>query len=163
MRCWISLPWQLHAPPSSVLPIQSCKAQCGWRLSFAAVKLALHVAANLWEAHIGYGYFRDEFYYILCGRNLAWGYVDHGPGVAVQAKLSLLLFGKSLAGLRFLSALGGAGRVFLTGMLAWSMGGRRPAQALAMIGVLVAPQYLGTDSFLSMNSYESLFWMTCWR
>lgn len=132
-------------------------------LVFAAVKLALHVAANLWEAHIGYGYFRDEFYYILCGRNLAWGYVDHGPGVAVQAKLSLLFFGKSLAGVRFLSALGGAGRIFLTGMLAWSMGGRRPAQALAMIGVLVAPQYLGTDSFLSMNSYESLFWMTCWR
>jgi hypothetical protein len=30
-----------------------------------------------------------------------------------------------------------------------------------MIGVLVAPQYLGTDSFLSMNSVESVFWMVC--
>jgi hypothetical protein len=130
-------------------------------LLFAAIKLALHVAANLWETHIGYGYFRDELYYILCGRNLAWGYVDHGPGVALQAKVSLALFGRSLAGIRMLSAGAGAGRVFLTGVLAWSLGGRRRAQALAMIGVLVAPQYLGTDSYLSMNSFESVFWMGC--
>ncbi|CAN5489833.1 glycosyltransferase family 39 protein [soil metagenome] len=130
-------------------------------LLFAAIKLMLQVAANLWEAHIGYGYFRDEMYYILCGRHPAWGYVDHGPVVAVQANLSIALFGKSLAGIRMLSALAGAGRIFLTGVLAWSLGGRRPAQALAMICVLVAPQYLALDSFLSMNSMESLFWMTC--
>jgi len=130
-------------------------------LLFAAIKLALHIATNLWEAHLGYGYFRDEMYYILCARHLAWGYVDHGPLVAIQAKLALALFGKSLAGIRMLSAAGGAGRVLLTGLLTWSLGGRRSAQALAMIGVLVGPQYLGTDSFLSMNSIESLFWMTC--
>ena len=128
---------------------------------FAAIKLALHIAANLWEAHIGYGYFRDELYYIICGRHLAWGYVDHGPGVAIQANLALALFGKSLAGIRMLSAAGGAARVFLTGILAWSLGGRRPAQELAMLCVLLSPQYLGTDSYLSMNSFESLFWMTC--
>lgn len=128
---------------------------------FATIKLALHVATNLWEAHIGWGYFRDEFYYLICGRHLAWGYVDQGPIVALQAKLTTALFGKSLAGIRMLSAAGGAARVFLTGILAWSLGGRRPAQALAMIGVLIAPQYLAIDSFLSMNSMESMFWMTC--
>ena len=52
-------------------------------LGFALLKFALHVAANLWQAHIGWGYFRDEFYYIACGRHLAWGYVDHGPIVAL--------------------------------------------------------------------------------
>lgn len=139
----------------------SLQAALNPALIFAAIKLALHIATNLWEAHIGYGYFRDEFYYIICGRHLAWGYVDHGPAVALQARLAIALFGKSLAGIRMLSALAGAGRVFLTGVLAWSLGGRRPAQALAMIGVLLTPQYLGTDSYLSMNSVESLFWMTC--
>jgi hypothetical protein len=129
--------------------------------AFAIIKLLFHIATNLWEAHIGYGYFRDELYYIICGRNLAWGYVDHGPLVALQAKLAIALFGKSLAGLRALSAAAGAGRVFFTGILAWSLGGRRPAQSLAMLGVLVAPQYLGTDSYLSMNSVESIFWMSC--
>jgi hypothetical protein len=128
---------------------------------FAAIKLVLHVAANLWESHIGYGYFRDEMYYLICGRHLAWGYVDHGPLVALQARASEVFFGHSLVGLRLLSALAGAARVFLTGVLAWSLGGRRPAQGLAMLGVLVVPQYLGIDSFLSMNSFESVFWMLC--
>ena len=127
---------------------------------FAAIKLVIHIAANAWQAHLGWGYFRDEFYYIACGRHIAWGYVDHGPLVALQARLSIALFGKSLVGIRMLSALAGAGRVFVTGLLAWALGGRRPAQGLAMIGVLIAPQYLGTDSYLSMNSFESLFWMT---
>ena len=130
-------------------------------LLFAAVKLALHVATNLWQAHIGWGYFRDEFYYVACGRHLAWGYVDHGPLVAVQSRLAEILFGHSLAGLRLLSAVGGATRVLLTGLLCWALSGRRPAQSLAMLAVLVAPQYLGTDGYLSMNSFESPFWMLC--
>jgi hypothetical protein len=140
---------------------QALRAAVRLALVFAAIKFVLHLVTNLWEAHIGYGYFRDELYYIMCCRHLAWGYVDHGPGVAIQARLSLALFGKSLAGIRMLSAAGGAGRVFLTGILAWSLGGRRPAQALAMICVVLASQYLGTDSYLSMNSVESIFWMTC--
>jgi hypothetical protein len=130
-------------------------------LFFAAIKLALHIATNLWEAHIGYGYFRDELYYLICGRHLAWGYVDHGPIVALQARLAETFFGHSLVGIRMLSAAAGAARVLLTGILAWSLGGRRPAQSLAMIGILLAPQYLGIDSYLSMNSFESIFWMGC--
>ncbi len=128
---------------------------------FAAAKLLLQFALTLWTLHIGYGYFRDEFYYIACGRHLAWGYVDHGPIVALQARLGELLFGDSVFGIRVLSAAAGAAMVFLTGVIAWAMGGRRPAQALAMFGVIVCPQYLGADGFLSMNSCEPMFWMTC--
>src|ERR1700735_1853294 len=153
--------FQLHSTHTTVVRPVDSTLQSAVRLAlgFAAIKLLLHIGANLWESHIGYGYFRDEMYYILCGRHMAWGYVDHGPGVALQAKLALAIFGKSLAGIRIFSAMAGAGRIFLTGVLTWSLGGRRPAQALAMIGVLVAPQYLGTDSYLSMNSFESIFWM----
>jgi hypothetical protein len=130
-------------------------------LIFAAAKLALQFALTLWTEHLGYGYFRDEFYYIACGRHLAWGYVDHGPVVALQARAGELLFGDSVFGLRILSALAGAIVVFLTGILAWALGGKRPAQALAMLGILLCPQFIGTDGFLSMNSFEPLFWMTC--
>jgi len=150
------------ASTTVVLPTDlALKSALHLALLFAAIKFALHLATNLWQAHIGWGYFRDELYYLICARHLAWGYVDQGPIVALQAKLTTTLFGTSLAGIRMLSALSGAGRVFLTGLLAWSLGGRRPAQALAMICVLVSPQYLGLDSFLSMNSTESIFWMTC--
>lgn len=129
--------------------------------AFAAVKLLLQFALTLWTLHLGYGYFRDEFYYIACGRHLAWGFVDHGPVVAVQARVGEMLFGDSVFGIRVLSALAGAATVFLAGVLAWAMEGRRPAQALAMLAVLVAPQYIGVDGFLSMNSFEPVFWMLC--
>ena len=128
---------------------------------FAAVKLALQFALTLWTEHLGYSYFRDEFYYIACGRHLAWGYVDHGPIVALQARMGEILFGDSVFAVRILSALAGAVAVFLTGMIAWALGGRRPAQALAMFGLIVCPQYIGTDGYLSMNSFEPVFWMTC--
>lgn len=128
---------------------------------FAAAKLLLQFALTMWTQHLGYGYFRDEFYYIACGWHLAWGYVDHGPIVALQARLGEFLFGDSVFGIRVLSAVAGAVAVFLTGMIAWAMGGRRPAQALAMFGLIVCPQYIGTDGYLSMNSFEPVFWMTC--
>lgn len=127
---------------------------------FALVKLVLQVSVNLWEAHLGWGYFRDEMYYILCGQHLDWGYVDHGPIVALQARAAVALFGRSLAGIRMFSALAGAAKLFLTGLITWSLGGRRVAQALAMLGVLLAPEFLALDSFLSMNSFEPVFWMS---
>jgi hypothetical protein len=128
---------------------------------FAATKLAVQFALTLWTEHLGYGYFRDEFYYIACGRHLAWGYVDQGPVVALQARLGEVLFGDSVFAIRVFSAGAGAVAVFLTGVIAWALGGGRPAQALAMFGLIVCPQYIGTDGYLSMNSFEPVFWMTC--
>jgi hypothetical protein len=128
---------------------------------FATVKLLMQFALTLYTCHLGYGYFRDEFYYLACGHHLAWGFVDHGPIVAVQAQLGELLFGDSVFGIRVLSAFAGAVMVFLTGMLAWTIEGRRAAQALAMFTVLMSPQYIGVDGFLSMNSWEPVFWMLC--
>jgi hypothetical protein len=129
--------------------------------AFAVLKLALTFALTLYTQHLGYSYFRDEFYYIACGRHLAWGYVDHGPIVAIQARLGEILFGDSVFGIRILSAVAGAIMVFLGGIITWSLGGRRPAQALAMLGLILTPQYIGTDGFLSMNSCEAMFWSTC--
>src|SRR5277367_6165219 len=149
--------------PNSSFPPLTDRLQQALRLAalFALLKLAMQVGATIYTTHIGYGYFRDEMYYIMCGRFLDWGYVDQSPMVALQARLATILFGKSLVGLRFFSALAGAARVFLTGLIAWSLGGRRSAQGLAMLAVVVAPCYIGGDGYLSMNSFESIFWMGC--
>ena len=129
--------------------------------AFGAAKLLLQIALTLWTRHLGYGYFRDEFYYIACGRHLAWGFVDHGPVVALQARVAAALFGTSLLGIRMLSAAAEAIAVALTGIGAWALGGRRPAQALAMLGILVAPITIAMGGFLSMNSCEPMFWTAC--
>lgn len=131
-------------------------------LAFALLKLAVHIVANLLTQHFGYGIFRDELYYFVCGRHLAWGYVDQAPMVAMQARLAEMLFGlHNQAMFRIFSALAGSVTIVLTGMLAWSFGGKRSAQALAMTAVLFAPVYLGIDGFLSMNSFGPVFWMGC--
>jgi dolichyl-phosphate-mannose-protein mannosyltransferase len=107
-----------------------------------------------------YGYFRDELYFLDCGRHLDWGYVDHAPMIGLVARLALLL-GGSLQVLRIFPAVAGAALVALTILMAHRMGACRFGQALAGLAVLVAPIYLGVCSILSMNAFEPLFWMGC--
>lgn len=120
------------------------------------MKLALHLYAGR-----RYGYFVDELYYLACARHLAWGYVDQPPLIALVAWLERALMGDSLSAIRFLPALSGAAKVLLTGLIARELGGRRFAQGLAALCVLLAPGLLALDHFLSMNTFEPLFWMGC--
>ena len=136
----------------------------GWPVqSLDPRSLAILVAAKL-AVHLAtagrYGYFRDELYFLDCGRHLDWGYVDCAPLIAVYAKVALLL-GASLPVLRSIAAVAGAARVALTMVLAREMGGGRYAQSLAGLCALAAPIYLGMDSILTMNGFEALFWMGC--
>ncbi len=91
---------------------------------------------------------------------MAAGYVDHPPLVALQAHLADLLFGHAnLIAFRMLPALAGSLTVVLTGLLATTLGGTRKAAALAMLAVLPAPVLLATQSFVSMNAWDPVFWM----
>jgi hypothetical protein len=119
-----------------------------------AAKLLLHIFTSVQR----YGYFRDELYYLDLGRHLAFGYVDCAPLVALYARAALLL-GGSLAALRILPAFAGAALVALSILIARELGGRRYAQWLTGIAVLLSPGFLIMDSFLSMNAFEPLFWM----
>jgi hypothetical protein len=127
----------------------------GLLLALGGTKLLIHAALCA-----RYGYFRDELYFLDCGRHLDWGYVDHAPMVGLVARLALLL-GGSLPVLRLISALAGALLVALTMLVARELGGGRFAQGLAGLAVIAAPIYLATDSILSMNAFEPLFWMGC--
>jgi len=108
-----------------------------------------------------YGYFRDELYYIACGRHLDFGYVDQPPSSILLLRLSQLLLGDSLFAIRLLPALSGAAIVALTGIIAREMGGRAWAVALACAGSLCALFNLAVGNFFSMNAFEPLFWMGC--
>lgn len=137
-------------------------------LAMAALKLAIQIVGNVLAQRAGYGIFRDEMYYLILGRHLAFGYVDEPPMIALVARLTDILFGyRNMALLRLLPALAGAVKVFLTGALVWSLGlglssaTRKAAAAMAMLGVIVAGVYLGIDGFLSMNAFEPVFWMPC--
>jgi hypothetical protein len=127
-------------------------------LYVALANLALHLYAT---ATHGYGYFRDELYYIACSRHLDWGYVDQPPLIALVTKVTILLFGDSLLVLRLVPALAISGLILLTGSLAKELGGGRFAQALAALALLLAPIFLATGSLLTMNAFEPLIWIGC--
>ena len=122
----------------------------------AACKLLVHL-------HVGrhYGYFVDELYYLACSRHLDWGYVDQPPLIALATWLVRALLGDSLPAIRLLPALAGAAEVVLTALIARELGGKRFAQGLAALAVLVAPGFLIFSGLLTMNALEPLFWMGC--
>src|ERR1700754_3016791 len=106
-------------------------------LSLSAAKLVLHFLTNG-----GYGYFRDELYYLACGEHLDWGYVDQSPLIAVVAWFERAVFGDSLFALRLLPALAGAATVLLTGLIAREVGGWRLAGVGGCVSGIVRPSLL---------------------
>ncbi len=108
-----------------------------------------------------YGYFRDEMYFLACAEHLAWGYPDHAPLSVFLAKFSREILGDSLHAIRFLPEFAGALRILITGFIVKEFGGKHFATLIACLAVLAAPGYLAIDNLLSMNSYESVFWMGC--
>jgi len=127
-----------------------------WRLllALAALHALLHLATNgRW------GPFRDELYYLACADHLDWGYVDHPPlSIALLAAWRALV-GDGIWAIRMLPAAAGAALVFLTGLAARELGGRRAAQGLAAGAALIAPAILATTAFYSMNAFEPLVWL----
>src|SRR5271155_5476026 len=91
-------------------------------------------------------------------RHLDWGYVDAAPLIALYAKIALWM-GGSLAALRILPALAGTALIALTILIARELGGGRYAQFLSGLTILLCPAVLTSDSLLTMNAFEPLFWM----
>ena len=119
----------------------------------ALFKLLLHLLTA-----DNYGYFRDELYYMAAGEHL--DYVDFPPFVAVVAALTRALLGDSLVALHFLPALAGAAVVVLAGLMARELGGGRFAQGLAALATLIPPTFLVFGTWLSMDAFDQLFWVS---
>jgi hypothetical protein len=107
----------------------------------------------------GYGFFRDELYFIACGKHLAWGYVDQPPGAPLVAWFSQKILGQTLFAIRFVPILFATAQILITGLTARAMGGRSYAQFLTCLCVLAAPQYFG--SYLNTDMFMTLGWAAC--
>ncbi len=120
-------------------------------MPFAA--LAVHVVTLG-----GYGWFRDEFYYVACASRLAWGYVDQPPLSVAILKAVLAVAGVSLPAIRLAAGVAGALTVLIVGLIAREIGGKTLAQATAMLAAIVTPEYLATDHVYSMNAWDLVAW-----
>ena len=119
----------------------------------ALVRIAIYAIAAP-----NYGYFRDELYYLACGEHPAWGYVDQPPLIAWIAWLLEHTIGTSLYALRLLPMMGDVGGIFVAGLLARDLGGKRWAMVLAAMAVLVMPIFLGLSHLFTMNAFDPMLW-----
>jgi hypothetical protein len=125
--------------------------------AIAAFSFALHMMVNG-----RYGYFRDEFEYIICGNHPAWGYVDQPPLVPILSRIFRAIFGDSLRSIRLMPALSTSALILLTGLITRELGGKRFAVLLSAITILIAPIYLSGGSLLTSNcDLEVLLWTGC--
>ena len=120
-------------------------------LLVALLTLALHLCIAS-----RYGWFRDELYFLACGRRLAWGYVDQPPLIAFISRLAFALSGGHVALYRLPAALGHAGAVYLCGRFAQRLGG---GAILACLCAALAPLYAVEGHLLTMNAFEPLLYL----
>lgn len=125
------------------------------------VLLAIAVGVGLFHVLTDgrYGFHRDELQFLSDARHLDWGYVAYPPLTPFLERISLGLFGLSLAGLRFFSVLAQAILIFVAGLMARDLGGGRLAQAAAALAVAFSPLPVFEATEFQYTSFEMLWWV----
>ncbi|MDQ3200321.1 MAG: glycosyltransferase family 39 protein, partial [Verrucomicrobiota bacterium] len=123
-------------------------------LMVAVARLALHCATN-WH----YGFHRDELGTLADARFLDWGYVNYPPFTPFIARLALILFGPSLVGLRFFTALAQCAGMVFTGLMTRELGGRRWAQVIAALAAGIAPMSICMGTMFQYIGFDYLWWV----
>ena len=125
------------------------------------VALLIYIAVATIVAHAvtggKYGFHRDELATLEDARHLDWGFVAYPPLTPFFGRLSLMLFGTSLAGFRFFAAVAEAGAVVLTGLMAKELGGKRGAVLVAAFAAI--PFCLGGGALMQYVSFDYFFWV----
>jgi hypothetical protein len=136
----------------------SIKTNSVW-LSDGAILVYIAIATVVihWITGHQYGFQRDELATLEDSRHLDWGFVAYPPVTPLFGRLSLILFGTSLAGFRFFAAVAEAIAVVLTGLMAREMSGRRFAQLVAA-GAAV-PFCLAGGAMMQYVSFDYLCWV----
>jgi 4-amino-4-deoxy-L-arabinose transferase-like glycosyltransferase len=133
--------------------VSPARPLAGWPLAAIAVA-ALALLIGLGG---GYGYHRDELYFIEAGEHPAFGYDDQPPLTPLLGWVSSTLFGQTPTGLRVLSALAFAACIVLAGLTARELGGGRGAQVLAGAS-FGASSAMFIGHLLSTTTFDLLAW-----
>lgn len=135
----------------------------GAQVNRGVALLAAGVGAVLVAFATGYGYHRDELYFLAAGRHLDWSYADQGPLTPLIARATSEIAPGSLTVLRLPSALAIAGILLLTGALAREFGGSRRAALIAVACTAASGFVLFTGHVLSTSTFDLLVWTAvCW-
>ena len=104
-----------------------------------------------------YDIFRNELYFIVCGRHPAFGYADLPPLVPIIAAATQA-FGTNVWLLRLPAVLAALALLPLTAQFARTIGGGQSAAWMAALAVAIAPGLLALSSTLGPSAFEPLGW-----
>jgi 4-amino-4-deoxy-L-arabinose transferase-like glycosyltransferase len=124
---------------------------------WTAWAIALGMLVLLVAVANGYGFHRDELYFILAGRHPAFGYVDQPPFTPILTAAAVSLFGLSPLAVRLAPALAAVGVVLLAADMARRLGASRSGQALAAL-VLALSGWLGAGHLDVTVTFDVCFW-----
>ena len=124
------------------------------RVAWAVAGLAL-VLHGLFAGR--YDVFRDELYFIVCGRHPAFGYADQPPVVPLLAAIFYAM-GHSVWMLRLPATLAAGALAWLAARFARTLGGDSFAAAFAGIAVTIAPMLMGIVAIFNTTVFDPLAW-----
>jgi hypothetical protein len=144
------------AVASSISGIQTATVVKIHRVNRYVLLLAGAVTAVLIAFAGGYGYHRDELYFLEAGRHLDWAYADQGPVTPLIARAMSEINADSLTILRVPSAIAAGVIVALAGLLTRELGGGRRAELIAAACAAVGTIVLFTGHLLSTSTFDLL-------
>lgn len=104
-----------------------------------------------------YDIFRNELYFIVCGRHPDFGYVDQPPLVPLLAAATQL-FGDNPWLLRLPAVAAAAGLVLLTASFARLLGGNSTAAWIAGLAAGIAPALVALTTTTTTPTFEPIAW-----
>jgi dolichyl-phosphate-mannose-protein mannosyltransferase len=123
-------------------------------LAIAGVVAVVHVLTNN-----RYGLHRDELQTLSDALHMDWGFVAYPPFTPFVERVSMVLFGHWLIGLRMASVIAQAAVIVVTGMMARELGGGRLAQFTAAVAAALAPLALFEGTEFQYTTFDYLWWV----
>src|ERR1700679_2931648 len=125
----------------------------GFILIFVLIKIGLNLLAIS-----KFGFQRDELLHFALAEHMDWGYIEVPPVIALLGKISSTLFGDSLFGARIFPTLCSGLIVWLGGLTAIELGGKKFAIALCCLALIFSPAFAASGYLFEPVVFDQLWW-----
>jgi hypothetical protein len=130
------------------------RSYTGFILIFVLLKIGLNLLAIS-----KFGFQRDELLHFALADHMAWGYVEVPPLIALLAKVSTIIFGNSLFAARLFPTLCSGLIVWIGGLTAIELGGKKFAVSLTCLTLIFSPAFAASDYLFEPVVFDQLWWL----